>query len=291
MNNKLFIWIFVLLFLCLSVKATDYTHTYNFSDYINNTAYYGSYSTLDLWAIGNNASVGQYSNMTFIDNISANSSSSNSNYEPYWRFNFTINKNISTINKIDVNFLGYKTPTATESGTCYIYNFSASNWIATSYLSTSNSWINTSYTSNLSSLINNTKFVVACVGYDFDNNEGIFVDYVEVKINYTITNNSGCEYHNPDCNLNETCVNNTCVFNGSSQTINSTQTIFIILIISVILLILSLIFMMPILSILSGVMFIFVGGFINSPFGFVINLFFILLAIICFTFSIMMYMD
>jgi len=159
------------------------------STYTTFKAYNASPAGRSPWA-GTEATSAHYTAMATIDNSYAATCADAMNDEPYWRFNFTINETISTINEIKINIKGYDN--ASETGTCYTYNFTGSAWISNGATPSSNAWINKTFssTTNFSSLINSAKqLVVYCEGSNYDFNatqsDCIFIDYIEVKINYT----------------------------------------------------------------------------------------------------------
>jgi hypothetical protein len=139
------------------------------------------------WLSGTEATTTQYQNMQTDNGVFADACADASNDEPFWRFNFTINEAESSIRWINVTFNGREN--ATESGTCYVYNFTSSAWTSMGAIPTSDGTRSVNYTFNLGYLINdvNRQFVIVCEGANFDPGDCIRADYVLVKVGYTPT--------------------------------------------------------------------------------------------------------
>ncbi len=159
-------------------------------------AYWGQPTTSNRWLAGTNATIAQYNNMNsengaYADNIMATGTSQD---EPFWRFNFTVAEDVSTINSLYIKFTGYSNTSATgaEVATLYIYNVDGT-WETIGALSTSaNTNVTLNITSAIGSYINSTNKQVLLVveGANFDAGESLRVDHVQVTIQYTELDNT-----------------------------------------------------------------------------------------------------
>jgi hypothetical protein len=124
--------------------------------------------------------------------------------------NFTINQTNTTINSINVSLGGFKVLTGgSEAATCYVFNWTNGAWFSIGVLGTSPAIISTNITSQIPTVINaSTKILnVYCTGAQFDLGEGIYLDFVNVAVNYNTTAYS-----------NENCSDGTAVLTNDSWT-------------------------------------------------------------------------
>ena len=105
----------------------DPTTIYNINPSFS--AVWGRPTSSNRWLAGTNATIGQYNNMNSENSVySVNAmAGGTANDEPFWRFNFTINENVSLISSIYIKFTGWDN--ATEVGTLYVWRFANSTWM------------------------------------------------------------------------------------------------------------------------------------------------------------------
>jgi len=172
----------MMLLIISSVNALNNNH--NFSD-TNNNAYWGSPAGSNMLLAGTEANSTQYVALKVPDASYVNVTGSGVHNEPFWRFNFSINE--TNINQLKVNWKGYDN--AAETTTCYIYNFTTPAWISIGSTPTSNDWLNVTYNNSFTDLING-RLIVACEGLNYDAGaDYIYIDYVEVLVNYSLSEN------------------------------------------------------------------------------------------------------
>lgn len=148
-------------------------------------AYWASPAGRSPWS-GTEANAAQYANMSVADGTYARVTADVTNDEPYWRFNFTITQNPADITQVKINIKGYDN--AAETGTCYTYNFSNSAWISNGATPASNAWINKTFSGiNFNQVINAAdQLVVYCEGANYDAADYIYIDYIEVIVDYAV---------------------------------------------------------------------------------------------------------
>lgn len=209
-------------------NKTTVTNTkaiYNYTDKVNNLAYWASTAGSSPWTTTSEASPAQYNGMNGTNAATATFIADASNDELSIRFNFTINQSASTINWINISFTGWDN--ATEVGTLHLWN-SSSN--ATNILGTTPASIGaitknyTSATVNLSQLIEptNNQLVVYLEGVDYDAPDAFFIDDMQIIVNYNATS-----YSDSSCADSDAILTNDSVvsFNGVANWSNVTKVI------------------------------------------------------------------
>ena len=167
---------------------------YNFTDTTNNKAFKdpsAQGSTPPAWSNnwgGTEATSTEYTNLQNSDDQYADCLATAKQLEPFWRFNFTINENINSIQWIYIIIEGYGIYGGGEGAECYIANFGTQTWDSFASLTTSDAVYTQNYTSGFSNYIDSNKqLVLSCQGKNVDSGEGVRIDFVEVRVAYTTT--------------------------------------------------------------------------------------------------------
>ena len=201
-SSRLVIRIIILMLTIMTISESVIAVStyYNYSDSINNQAYKNTdgalasnYPTAPTWTEGwgstSIASAGEYTNMSTDNGTYASVLAGGAGADPFWRFNFRINEDIALLNWINISINGYENG-ATEFCYCYVANYSGTgSWIFLGNFSASDNWTSKNYTSSLSNIINSTQrnLTLLCYGDEFDASGGdnVFVDFVQVIVDYT----------------------------------------------------------------------------------------------------------
>jgi len=207
-------------------SASPQNVTYNFTNSANNKAYWDSPAGSNPWTTTNEASSLKYAQLNVSDGTEASVIGDATNDEPFWRFNFTINQNVADINWIEILFTGREN--ATETATLYVWNRTnnASSVIGVVPGSAGNLSLNYTRGMNISKIINhlNQQLVLYVEGVDYDAPDAIFVDFVQVKVNYNSysTTTFNCDNTNAKDNMtNDSFVS----FSGASNWSNITKVV------------------------------------------------------------------
>ena len=163
----------------------DPTTVYNMTP--DHRAYWGQPTSSNRWLAGTNATQTQYTNMgsensVYADNTMAGGT--NNDY-PFWRFNFTIAEDPTSITSLSVKFTGYENATGGgETATLYMWRFVNSTWMPIGTLNQgSNSNLTRTITSDASSYIDsNNQTVLVVEGSSFDAGDAIRVDHVQLTV-------------------------------------------------------------------------------------------------------------
>ena len=123
----------------------------------------------------------QSDNAAYIDNVDYGS-----NFEPFFRFNFTISEAEGTINWIYWHINGYGVYGPGEEATCYIANFDTSTWDVACSIPGSDGDCDYNISSSVTSYVDSNSQVVAiCVGKNLDDAADLRIDYVQLTVDYT----------------------------------------------------------------------------------------------------------
>ena len=193
-NNFFRVAVVCILFLFVTSGIFADVAYYNFSNTTDNKAYKQTVggSSPPTWSngwAGTEANATDYSNLNSDNGLYGDTPNpTGSNQEPYWRFNFTIHEDINTINWIYMKFNGLEN--AGESGSCYVANFTAKGWGLIGSIPTSDNNLIKNFTtaSEINRTLDNVsrQFVIMCQGVNFDGNDYVKADFVEVRVAYTI---------------------------------------------------------------------------------------------------------
>ncbi len=189
----LFGFLLISIFLLSSVSVNAEVTLYNFSDSTNNKAYNDSAGGAKPPGWSNNwggieTNAQGYTNLSTDNGVLgyAKTRPGGSNLESFWRFNFTINETIDSIDWINVTFNGFEN--AAEASACYIANFSDSAWQSIGAVPSSDGTISYNFTTltDINKIIDAYhQLVLMCQGDDYEAADFIFADYVLVKVGWT----------------------------------------------------------------------------------------------------------
>lgn len=191
----------------------DPTVRYNFTDSVNNRAYVWDYNGAQppAWSDGWSSSATEvssscYSNLSASDNVYCIYTTTGSNYEPFMRFNFTLNQTYG-INWIHVSMeqMRYVATGTGEDCAFVIANFSAMTW-QKFYLTDATTEVIGfyNYTGGFSDIMSGNKIVLMSSAANMDPGEGCAVDFVNVTVGYTsMVNFSGGSTNNSNAMVGE----------------------------------------------------------------------------------------
>ncbi len=190
------------------IDPTFYRTFYNFSNTTHNTAYWGSPAGTRDFVGGTIATALQYGNLSQNDSQTVLVVADAGNDEPFWRFNFTIQETISTINWINVEITSRGNGSGGgETETAYIMNWSVATLHSIGAIQESATVlgvVSQNYTSAISNIVNSTTkaLMIYIEGVNYDTNDGIFVDYVSVTVGYSLDTQSPHWYNASTNNTN-----------------------------------------------------------------------------------------
>jgi len=181
-------FVFSELILATSLSTYDYTSGQGSSHFV----YEGSTVFPPVWTSGHARAGTEISDYTNIQSDNGNYIQSvdyGSNFEPFFRFNFTISEAEGDVEWIYWHIDGYAVYGGGEDADCYIANFDTPAWekvcdLATSDGATTECPYNIS--SSVTSYIDASGQVVAtCVGKNMDDAGDFSIDYVNITVGYT----------------------------------------------------------------------------------------------------------
>lgn len=172
---------------------------YNFSDSVNNKAFQKLTDDIAVpppWTNGwdgNEVDSSCYTNISQSDDIRCDIFSQSNNMEPWIRLNFTINQSKNNIEWLYIRMEGIRYGGANEFCAVIQANFTNSQWfrIGNDITATASPdqeiIINYTNTNEIQRIIDSNKqLVLLAEGINSDNREGCSLDFVEVKVGYTV---------------------------------------------------------------------------------------------------------
>lgn len=125
------------------------------------------------------------------------------NFDPFYRFNFTIAESEGNVAWMDWHINGYALYGGGEDGNCYIANFDTPSWEKICDMPTSDGNCDHNITSSLTSYIDgNNQVVAVCVGKNMDEAADLSIDYVSLTVGYSESAGDTCDTCTIDCTEN-----------------------------------------------------------------------------------------
>ncbi|MGY4884634.1 MAG: right-handed parallel beta-helix repeat-containing protein [Nanobdellota archaeon] len=196
----------------------DPTSTYDFNDRINNKAYNGSDANPVSYFTGSELPQAGYTLISSNNVQNATTVGTNNNYYVWFRFEFHSNQSVGTINWINLGFIGSENGDA--GATLYVYNWTSNSRQSIGVIPAARGvlQLNVTSTYGIQSIVGANGNITLIADSDsdtFDGGEYIYVDYVNMTIDYTPDSTP------PTYSLNST--NNTVAGQPTKFSINVTD--------------------------------------------------------------------